>query len=343
MITRVTEDIVLGLMRIGINDQPTLCNIRQVLISELGKYELKRRDTAIAVRDNSDIEMITRFFVAKTSAGLSKRTLQMYRLTLQRIFRHIGKHLKDITTDDVRAYMTMMRSNGVSLVGIDNDRRVLSTFFGWAFGDKLIKENPMSRIEKVKAEKKIKKAFTEDEMEALRIYAGNDRNKAIIEFLYSTGCRVTECEQLNKSDIDFEHREAVVLGKGNKQRRVFLTPRCAAILQQYLSTRKDQEPALFVSDVKWIDGPQGRKVRVNETTRLLKSGIENVVKMAGKHAGILNAHPHRIRRTCATFALRRGMPIEQVSKMLGHASLETTTIYASSTMDEVKQSHDKFI
>lgn len=339
---KIVEDVLIGLMQLG-TEQTVLSNVRNLLLVELAKYDITRRETAIAIRDNSDAGIVRSFFVAKTSAGLTKRSLNMYRLTLQRVFRKIGKNIKDITVDDIRAFLTKERISGVTLTSIDNDRRVLSAFFNWSFTNGLVKENPMARIEKVKCEKKVKKAFTEDEMEALRIHAGSDRNRAIIEFLYSTGCRVTECEQLNRDDIDFEHREAIVLGKGNKQRRVFLSPRCAAVLHQYLSTRKDKNPALFISNWKWERNEKGKLERVKKPTRLLKSGIENLVKMCGKKAGVQNAHPHRIRRTCATFALRRGMPIEQVSKMLGHASLETTTIYASSTMDEVKQSHDKYI
>lgn len=343
MTTRITEDILLALMQLGMTDQSMLANVKHVVQAELAKYDIRAKETAIAIRDNSDVDMVARFFVAKTSAGLSARSLKMYSTTLQRLLKRLNRNLKEVTTDDIRVMLTNMRMEGIELVSIDNDRRVLSSFFGWLYSEGFIKSNPMKRIEKVKFQKKIKKAFTEEEMEMLRINAKCDRDKAIIEFLFSTGCRVTECEQLNRNDIDFNLRECTVLGKGNKERRVFLSPRCAAVLQLYLKSRKDKDPALFVSPFRWVQDKDGKMVREDKPTRLLKSGIENVVKQAGKRAGITNAHPHRLRRTCATLALRRGMPIEQVSKMLGHSSIETTLIYANSTMDEVKASHEKYL
>lgn len=343
MKTRIAEDILLGLIKIGCKDKKILSDVKEVVLFELAKYDVTRKETAIVVRDNSDADMVARFFVAKTSAGLSIRSLKMYSTTLHRLLKKLNRNLKRITTDDIRLLLTNMRMEGVELVSIDNDRRVLSSFFGWLYAEGLIKDNPMKRIEKVKFQKKVKKPFTEEEMEMLRLGAKTDRDRAIIEFLYSTGCRVTEAEQLNRTDIDFSLRECTVLGKGNKERRVFLSPRCATVMQVYLKSRKDKDPALFVSPFSWVKNDEGKMVRVDKVTRLLKAGIENVVRQAGKRAGVTDAHPHRLRRTCATFALRRGMPIEQVSKMLGHASIETTTIYASSTMDEVKLSHEKYI
>jgi len=213
---------------------------------------------------------------------------------------------------------------------------VLSSFFTWCHDEEFLPRNIMKRVDKIKVEKKVKKPFTEEEMEKLRTFAKTDRDKAIIEFLYSTGCRVSEMVALNREDIDYDSREVTVLGKGNKQRKVFLSYRCIAALQTYLSQRLDTDPALFASM------PSNRFPH-RESQRLLVSGVEVMVRATGKRAGIEKAHPHRIRRTAATFALRRGMPIEQVSKMLGHEDLKTTTIYANSTLDEVKASHDKFI
>lgn len=343
MNSRITEDILFGLIRVGINDQAILAKVKDIVQFELAKYDVSRKETVIAVRDNFDADVVKRFFISKTSAGLTKRTLQMYRTTLQRLLKKIGKNIKDINSEDVRLLLMQMRLDGVELVSIDNDRRVLSTFFSWVYEEGFIKCNPLKKVEKVKYQKKVKNPFTEDEMELLRIHAKTDRNRAIIEFLYSTGCRVMECVQLNRTDIDFEKRECTVLGKGNKQRRVFLSSRCAVVLKQYLDTRKDKEPALFIAPYQWTMDDDGTRHRIKKPTRLLSHGIEDVIRMSGKRAGIKNAHPHRLRRTCATFALRRGMPIEQVSKMLGHSSIETTTIYANSTMDEVKASHDKYI
>ena len=161
MMTRITEDILLGIMKLGVTDQGVLENVRNVVQAELAKYNISTRDTALAIRDNSDIDMVTRFFVAKTSAGLSARSLKMYSTTLQRLFKRLSKNIMQITTDDIRVLLTNMRMDGIELVSIDNDRRVLSTFFGWLYDEGFIKENPMKRIEKVKFQKKVKKAFTE--------------------------------------------------------------------------------------------------------------------------------------------------------------------------------------
>ncbi|MBQ2299093.1 MAG: tyrosine-type recombinase/integrase [Bacteroidaceae bacterium] len=261
MTTRITEDILLALIQLGMADQSMLVNVKHVVQAELAKYDIKPRETAIAIRDNSDVDMVARFFVAKTSAGLSARTLKMYSTTLQRLLKRLNRKLKEVTTDDIRVMLTNMRMEGIELVSIDNDRRVLSSFFGWLYSEGFIKSNPMKRVEKVRFQKKIKKAFTEEEMEMLRINAKCDRDKAIIEFLFSTGCRVTECEQLNRNDLDFNLRECTVLGKGNKERRVFLSPRCAAVLQLYLKSRKDKDPALFVSPFRWVQDKDGKMVR----------------------------------------------------------------------------------
>lgn len=267
---------------------------------------------------------------------LSARSLTYYKQILKKSLETIGKHLKDITADDIRAYLTTARLKGSSNVTLNNERRVLSSFFTWCHDEEFLPRNIMKRVDKIKVEKKVKKPFTEEEMERLRTFAKTDRDKAIIEFLYSTGCRVSEMVALNRDDIDYDSREVTVLGKGNKQRKVFLSYRCIAALQIYQSKRLDKDPALFVST------PSNRFPH-RDSQRLLASGVEIMIRTTGKRAGIDKAHPHRIRRTAATFALRRGMPIEQVSKMLGHEDLKTTTIYANSTLDEVKASHDKFI
>ena len=336
MIKRITEETIAMLMQNGIKDKKQIETLRDVLLITLSKYEIKEKETSLVVYDSTDANIIQRFFVAKTTCGLSARSLTYYKQILKKSLEAIGKHLKDITADDIRAYLTMTRLKGSSNVTLNNERRVLSSFFTWCHDEEFLPRNIMKRVDKIKVEKKVKKPFTEEEMERLRTFAKTDRDKAIIEFLYSTGCRVSEMVALNRDDIDYESREVTVLGKGNKQRKVFLSYRCIAALQTYQSKRLDKDPALFVST------PSNRFPH-RESQRLLVSGVETMIRMTGKRAGIDKAHPHRIRRTAATFALRRGMPIEQVSKMLGHEDLKTTTIYANSTLDEVKASHDKFI
>ena len=321
MIKRITEEAIAMLMQDGVRDKGLIGTLQDVLLVTLSKYDIREKETSLVVYDSTDIDIIQRFFVAKATSGLSPRTLTYYKQILEKALGAIGKHLKDITADDVRAYLTMARLHGAANVTLNNERRVLSSFFTWCNDEEFLPRNIMKRVDKIREEKKVKKPFTEEEMERLRTFAKIDRDKAIIEFLYSTGCRVSEM---------------VALNKGNKQRKVFLSYRCIAALQSYQSKRLDKDPALFVST------PSNRFPH-RESQRLLVSGVEAMIRMTGKRAGIDKAHPHRIRRTAATFALRRGMPIEQVSKMLGHEDLKTTTIYANSTLDEVKASHDKFI
>lgn len=336
MISEIIDNILMGLMDANICDLGRVQDARVIIGDVLSLYEVCRRETAIVPHDNIDADLVARFFVAKVTTGLSEKSLTYYRMVLQKALLRIGKRIKDIDTDDIRAYLTMRRMEGVSNATLDNERRVMSSFFTFLNDEGHISKNPTKRVEKVRQKKARKLPFTEEEMENLRIAAKNYRDKAIIEFLYSTGCRVSEMASLNISDIDFDKREVIVLGKGNKERTVFLSPRCVAALKLYLNDRKDSNPALFVSG--------GMKHTTHlEIVRFSVSGIENMVRKTGKRCGIEKAHPHRIRRTAATFALRRGMPIEQVSKMLGHESLETTTIYASSTTEEVKLSHEKYL
>lgn len=339
MIDDIIINIKSALVKQGYSDKRMLQAIDQELSFELAKYDFREKVTSLIIRDNSDLEIIQRYFIAKATAGLSKKSLVLYKTVLDRAFSKIGKHLKDITSDDIRAYLTSQKMGGACNITIDNERRVLNTFFNWTVIEEYIPKNPVIKIEKIRTEKVIKKPFTEEELEKLRITAKYDRDKAIIEFLYSTGCRVSEMVQLNRHDINWDEREVTVIGKGNKERRVFLSSRCIIILKKYLDSRKDSHPALFVTHYDHWRGDYYK----NKVARLKISGVEIMVRTVGEKAGIPKAHPHRIRRTAATFALRRGMPIEQVSKMLGHEDLKTTTIYANSTMDDVKMAHDKYL
>lgn len=335
MIGEITDNIVYALSKFGFRAKDDVQELRDIITTELSKYEISRRETALVVHDRTDFDIIARFFLAKTTAGLSEKSLTYYKHVLQMALPRLGKKLNDVTADDIRAYLTIRRVNGISNITLDNERRILSTFFEFSYEEGSIDHNPMRRVERVRTQKIQKKPFTEDEMERLRLAARTERNRAIVEFFFSTACRVSEVAALNRADIDFDTREVIVLGKGNKERKVFLSPRCVSTLKTYLGSRKDDHPALFISEAC-----VGKH---HEIGRLSTSAYEIIIRKAGKKAGIEKAHPHRIRRTSATIALHRGMPIEQVSKMLGHEDLKTTTIYASSTMDEVKESHDKYI
>ena len=313
--------------------------VMDVVSLQMGKYDLTLKPTEIVVYDHGDAEMIKRFFVAKATEGLTEESLKVYRRTLAQALNTIGRHIKDIQTDDVRLLLAQMRVTGKSAVYQNFVRRTLSSFFGWITKEDYVKTNPMLRIASIREPKKVKLPFSEDELEQLRLHAGSLRNQAIVEFMYSTGCRVSEMVALNIEDLNLVENEVMVLGKGKKYRMVYFSPRCKALLQQYIATRTDTEKALFVSDYS------GMKSDINKDKheRLGKSGVEVMMREIGKRAGIGNVHPHRFRRTAATLALKRGMKITDVQKMLGHTDIKTTTIYAISTDEEVKREHEKYL
>lgn len=304
-------------------------DIVDIITLSLMRYDVEPKSTALVEYKTDDFELVQKFFVAKATEGLTQNTLRYYKYVLQKALKTFNKHIKDITTNDVRAYIVSMKFRGNTERTQNNERRVLSSFFKFLLAEGEITTNPMQRIDKIKEPKKIKKPLTELQLETLKLNAGI-REKAIIEFLYSTGCRVAEMVGLDLSDVDLETGEAVVLGKGKKYRTVFLTPKCVLYIKNYLSTRTDKEPPLFVGQQK----PHGR---------LNTSSVGALLRKLGRKCGIEKVHPHRFRRTCATMALHRGMPIDQVRLMLGHESIETTTIYAEESMDVVKQSHNKYL
>ena len=303
----------------------------------LSSYEIERKCTDIVVYDFGDSDLLKKFFIAKATEGLSKNSLEAYRRTLSYCIGRIGKHIRDITTDDIRVLITSMRIDNKSTSYQNFVRRTFSSFFSFLSKEKLLDENPMLRIPSIKEQRKIKKAFSEEELERIRCNAGSIRNEAIVEFLFSTGCRISEMTSLNRDDLDLDNNQVQVLGKGNKYRMLYFSFRCRMLLIRYLESRKDDHEALFVSDFSKC--PQIS----SGVERIGKSGVERMVSKIGKKAGVSNVHPHRFRRTAATLALKRGMKITDVQKMLGHSDIKTTTIYALSSDDEVKREHEKFL
>lgn len=303
-------------------------------------YDLQHKETAIVVYDDGDRHIFKKFFVAKAVEGLSTNSLAYYNTIISSFLNKVSNHIKDISTDDVRVYLATKKIEGVSDNTLNNIRRVLSSFFSWCHTEGIVQKNPMLRIKSIKQVKKIRKPLSEDDMEKLRYAATTKRNRAIIEFLYSTGCRVSEMINLNRDNIDIEGGQVDVLGKGKKYRTVYLSSRCKITLQDYLHSRQDDLDALFVSD--W-EGMHGAIAGRNIPKRISRSAVESMLRHLGRKVDIANVHPHRFRRTAATTALKRGMPIEQVQRLLGHESIQTTTIYAQSTNDEVKLNHEKYI
>lgn len=314
-------------------------NIVDIITTTLVRYDVEPKSFALVEYKADDIEMVQKFFVAKATEGLTQKSLSYYKTILGKALKTFNKHIKDITTNDVRAYIVSLKLSGCNECTQNNERRVLSSFFKFLLAEGEITSNPMLRVNKIKESKKLKKALSEMELESLRINAKSLRDKAIIEFLYSTGCRVSEMCALDIKDVDLEKGEVVVFGKGKKYRTAYLTPRCTLYLQEYLNKRTDNLPYLFTN----ISPEQLERHKLIPLGRLRAGLVEQMLRKLGRRLGIENVHPHRFRRTCATMALHRGMPIDQVRLMLGHENLQTTTIYAEESSEVVKQSHQKYL
>jgi len=282
--------------------------------------------------DGNDTENFVKIFLAaKRVEGCSEKTVRYYDSTIRNVLTAISKEVKTVTTDDLRMYLDDYQNrSGASKVTIDNIRRILSSFFSWLEDEDYIVKSPVRRIHKVKTCKTVKETYSDEALELMRDNAECIRDHAIIDLLASTGMRVGELVKLNRDDIDFESRECVVLGKGNKQRKVYFDARTKIHLQNYFRTRDDDCEALFVS----LQKPY---------SRLLISGVEIRLRELGRKLEINKVHPHKFRRTLATMAIDKGMPIEQVQQLLGHQSVDTTLQYAMVNQNNVKISHHRFI
>lgn len=307
--------------------------LRNLLWMEMYPYSIMRiGETEIMVRDETLNESALRmFFVAKSVQGCTKRTLAYYRNILTQFIVFLNnKPVNQITTNDIRYYFAIKKErDGNKDSEINNKRRVLSSFFGWMYEEEYIDKNPMNKIKQIRVEKRVKKPFKDVELEKLRYGAAeNVRLTAILEVLLSTGCRISEVSGMNKNDLEGD--EIVVYGKGKKERTVYLNAKAKLALERYLETREDSNKAMFVS----LDKPH---------ERLHVSQMGKEIRELGRTCAVNDTHPHRFRRTAATMALNRGMPIDQVQLMLGHESIETTTLYAISAQEAVKANHKKYV
>ncbi len=279
--------------------------------------------------DRSD--PVSSFLAAKRVEGCSEKTVRYYDSTIRNVMIALHKEADAITTDDLRQYLDeYQRRSNASKVTIDNIRRILSSFFSWLEDEDYIVKSPVRRIHKVKTCKTVKETYTDEALEIMRDNSQCPRDLAIIDMLASTGIRVGELVKLNRNDIDFVNRECVVLGKGNKQRKVYFDARTKIHLQNYLGRRTDDNEALFVS----LQAPHDR---------LQISGVEIRLRELGRKLNLNKVHPHKFRRTLATMAIDKGMPIEQVQQLLGHQSVDTTLQYAMVNQNNVKLSHHRFI
>ena len=280
----------------------------------------------------TNIEYMDMFISAKRIEGCSERTLAYYKATIEHMLSIIVTPLRQVNTDDLRAYLTEYQlRNNCSKTTVDNIRRNLSSFFSWLEAEDYIIKSPIRRIHKIRTGSKVKETLSEECIEKLRDSCLQIRDLAMIDLLYSTGIRVGELVNLNINDINFEERECIVYGKGNKQRKVYFDAKTKVHLKRYLEQRKDYSEALFVT----LDSP---------FERLKISGVEIRLRKLGRLASLdQRVHPHKFRRSMATRAIDKGMPIEQVQKLLGHQQIDTTMHYAMVNQSNVKISHRKFI
>lgn len=298
--------------------------LQEVLIDNLCHEKAQREQT-------SNEEYLRLFLDAKRIEGCSCRTIHYYEVTVNHMLRHLDTPIRKMTTDEIRTYLVAYQQiNNCSKVTVDNVRRNISSFFSWLEEEDYILKSPMRRIHKIKTKTVVKETISDEGIEQLRDHCTQLRDIAIVDLLYSTGIRVGELVNLNIEDIDLEQRECVVFGKGDKERRVYFDAKAKIHLQEYLELRNDCNPALFVS----LDAP---------FNRLKISGVEIRLRELGRAVGLNKIHPHKFRRTMATRAIDRGMPIEQVQKILGHSQIDTTMQYAIVNQNNVKNSHRRYI
>lgn len=276
-------------------------------------------------------DMVDLFLASKRVEGCSEKTLTYYKATIEASINEIGKQIRHITTEDLRSYLTeYQRKRHSSRVTIDNIRRILSSFFSWLEDEDYILKSPVRRIHRVKTSTVIKETYTDEALETMRDNCTELRDLAMIDLLASTGMRVGEMVLLNQDDIDFNERECIVFGKGDKERLVYFDARTKIHLQNYLASRTDTEQALFVS----LKAPY---------KRLQIGGVESRLREMGKRLDIPKVHPHKFRRTLATVAIDKGMPIEQLQQLLGNQRIDTTLKYAMVKQSNVKLAHRKYI
>ena len=313
-----------------LNEMAEYLNIAQM--KKLQEVLLKNlAENAPQKAEISNVAYLQMFLDSKRIEGCSERTLQYYRVTVERLLQTVTTPIRKICTEEIREYLSgYQQINGCSKVTVDNIRRNISSFFSWREEEDYILKSPMRRIHKIKTKQPVKEIISDEAIEQLRDHCTCARDLAMIDLLYSTGMRVGELVNLNIADVNFEARECVVFGKGDKERRVYFDAKAKLHLQNYLHRRQDNNPALFVT----LDAPHAR---------LKISGVEVRLRRLGRSLNLYKIHPHKFRRTMATRAIDKGMPIEQVQKILGHSQIDTTMQYAMVNQTNVKTSHQKFI
>lgn len=311
-------------------DNSQMKQLQGALIKAFWNKDVSVTDPSVS--DNADdANLLDMFLSSKKVEGCSDKTLRYYRITITKMLSTINVGVTHITTENLREYLANYEQESeCSKANIDNIRRILSSFFSWLEDENYILKSPVRRIHKIRTPKAVKETYTDEALEIMRDNCENLRDLAIVDMLASTGIRVGELVRLNIADIDFENRECVVLGKGNKERPVYFDARTKIHLKNYLLSRTDDNPALFVS-------------LLYPYNRLEISGVEIRLRKLGKSLEMSRVHPHKFRRTLATRAIDKGMPVELLQKLLGHSKIETTMEYAMVDQANVKMSHRRYI
>ncbi len=306
-----------------------LDNSQMIKLNEVLEEALRQSEKGI--QERSSQELLEMFLATKRLEGRSEKTLFLYRFNIEKMLEKSDKNVCVMSTDDIRSYLaSYQEQNSVGKATVDNVRRNLSSFFKWLEDENYIFKSPLRRIHKIKTTVPVKDTYADEDLEKLRDNCEELRNLAIIDMLNSTGMRVGELVNLDILDVDFEERECVVLGKGDKERIVYFDAKTKLHLKKYLRARNDMNPALFVT----IRDPH---------RRLKAGGVEIMLRKMGKSCNVNHVHPHKFRRTMATTAIDKGMPIEQVQKLLGHEKIDTTLGYAMVKQSNVKMAHKKYI
>lgn len=325
---KVINEVMQGML--GCLNNAQLERLQEVLEHALFHKQVSETEEEVNAALTNE-RLLDNFLAAKRIEGCSEKSLTYYRTTIEAMTAKVGKNVRDMVTDDLRTYLTeYQQKKNSSKVTVDNIRRILSSFFSWLEDEDYILKSPVRRIHKVKTATNIKETYTDEELEKMRDNCTELRDLAIIDMLASTGMRIGEMVLLNKADINFNERECVVFGKGDKERIVYFDARAKIHLQNYIDSRTDDNPALFVT-------------MCSPHERIKIGGIESRLREMGKALGIETVHPHKFRRTLATMAIDKGMPIEQLQQLLGHKRIDTTLQYAMVKQSNVKQAHRKYI
>lgn len=351
----LSESLADRLMMWAMKYDIDLQDAQRTLAIVLKDYDVKPKEKALTIYSEGRNQFfLKKFLLAKTIAGCGERTIYAYKNTIEKVLDDIGKDADVITSDDFQCYFAQHLIKGNSKSYVDTIRRYLKSFYNYLIREELISKNPISKVDKIKYQNEKKHSFSDIEIENMRNACENAREKAVLELLLSTGCRASEAVSIKISDID--ETSINILGKGGKYRTVYLNAKSIVAINSYLAERKDSNPYLFPSGLlasnnpdlfgmyrhyagKWYQNPE--LVSLNE--HMSKESVNTCVKKIGKRAGVDGVHTHRFRRTCATMALRRGMPLELVSKMLGHSELQTTQIYLDLRDEDLKIAHEKFV